>query len=686
MKISTSTQKSALSSLWLALIVLSGFWLLLQLGLFLPTARYLFKAGSLGDAPFTLPWVVFPPILTTIAIHLLLWLTCIAVIVWMSRLWQAILSLDDHQRFVTGLGLWGVFVLGVVCANQIYFPRSLFADFSHSLIPGFLAWGLTFVCAGVIVLALLGAVGYRFWQCTRKQQIGLLVVLALLAGWFVRGQMQTPLLYQGPQPNIIIIGLDSLRPDHVDYYGSDKHLTPALDAFLKHAANFRQTNTTQGRTFPAWVSILTGNYPIHNGARYDLIDFNKIRRDQSIAKSLQQVGYTTIYATDEKRFSNIDESFGFDTLIGPKIGVNDFLLGNGNDFPLTNLIINTRLGAWLFPYNYANRGANKTYYPSSFTNALARFLKLDRSKPLFLNIHLCLPHWPYVWADSPAGSFPYKDFDGVRAAYNRATKRMDTQFKRVMQLLKQHHLLWNAYVVVISDHGESLEFKGDRLTQDANYHGFAGRPSAFKQYLADKKERLSQSNGHGTDVLSPSQNHVVMAWRRYRGADKTATQFFFPTSLIDIKPTLLDLLHLPKQTTDGISLKPYLKNPNTAPPERAIFIETGFSPDAMNLLMPNMKKLIQIGVQYYTIDPKTGRVTIKNGFGKDIIRNKQRSIIWGDWQLALYPTPKGPLKVLINLKTKQWTDNADSLWAHNTPLTTLWQKLENFYGKEISHP
>ena len=58
--------------------------------------------------------------------------------------------------------------------------------------------------------------------------------------------------------------------------------------------------------------------------------------------------------TDEKRFS-ITEHYGFDRLVGPGIGVNDFILGGLAIF--LNESFNTSLGRVLFPFNYANRAA-----------------------------------------------------------------------------------------------------------------------------------------------------------------------------------------------------------------------------------------------------------------------------------------------------------------------------------------
>ena len=64
-------------------------------------------------------------------------------------------------------------------------------------------------------------------------------------------------------------------------------------------------------------------------------------------KLLADAGYHTIYATDEVRFSNLDETYGFRELIAPPMGASDFLLSFFADTPLTNLLVNTAAGAVL---------------------------------------------------------------------------------------------------------------------------------------------------------------------------------------------------------------------------------------------------------------------------------------------------------------------------------------------------
>ena len=121
-----------------------------------------------------------------------------------------------------------------------------------------------------------------------------------------------------------------------------------------------------------------------------------VQEGDTLADALRNHGYRSVYATDEVRFANFDESYGFDELITPPVGASDFVIGAVGDLPLVNLVAGSRIGAWLFPQIHANRAAAVTYEPRHFVDRLDREFHIKG--PSFLAIHLTLAHWPYSWA------------------------------------------------------------------------------------------------------------------------------------------------------------------------------------------------------------------------------------------------------------------------------------------------
>ena len=70
--------------------------------------------------------------------------------------------------------------------------------------------------------------------------------------------------------------------------------------------------TPLARTFPSWVSMLTGRHPHTTGAYMNLLPRELIHAGHTLPQLLREHGYRTYYAIDETRFSNIDASYGFD--------------------------------------------------------------------------------------------------------------------------------------------------------------------------------------------------------------------------------------------------------------------------------------------------------------------------------------------------------------------------------------
>jgi arylsulfatase A-like enzyme len=74
-----------------------------------------------------------------------------------------------------------------------------------------------------------------------------------LACWF------NPVLYSPPEntKNVILISLDTLRPDHLGCYGYPRDTSPSIDSLAKESVLFQNTFATSPWTLPSHVSMLT---------------------------------------------------------------------------------------------------------------------------------------------------------------------------------------------------------------------------------------------------------------------------------------------------------------------------------------------------------------------------------------------------------------------------------------------
>ncbi|BCA96857.1 hypothetical protein TUM19329_32180 [Legionella antarctica] len=464
---------------------------------------------------------------------------------------------------------------------------------------------------------------------------------------------------------------------------------PFLNTLLNNSTQFTNAISPLARTYPAWTSMLTGLYAEHHHAGENLVPKRFIKSRASIIWTLNKLGYDTIYATDDRRFNSIDKDLGFKKIIGPRLGVNDFLLGTFNDFPLSNLLINSRVGAQLFPYNYLNRASFFSYYPETFSgklqNELSQQQQQQHNKPIFLAVHFALPHWPYAWAStSPEELNNEFSIERRDRLYQNALQRVDKQLCSLFEFLKQQQFLANSLVILLSDHGETLYYPDSRLTNAQNYQG--SPPSRFAQYLKKKTATvLNKSAGHGSDILSPGQYHSVLAFNIYdNGKIITSNHKINPrVALIDLAPTILDFLHLKnQQNMDGISLLPAIFNSQHSLPERTFFIESGIYPNQK----PSKEKTMEIGKEFYEVNPHSGELEIKTDKLKYFDQQKLYGIIEGNWVLALYPDDKTYIAVIQNLSTGEWTDDLHDAFAKKSPANILYQQLQQFYGKKLFLP
>lgn len=572
--------------------------------------------------------------LAQVAIHLVYGTTC-----WLmaSITRRAFPATAQSMRSLTAA--W--FLLATFCLlawNAGEYPRSSLGAPYARLVGGTLA-GLPLhvwlaMTVGTAALAVIALAAVRFIRelprrtvLRRGAWIGLPAVALLTAAAWPPATVKST---APDKPNIVLLGIDSLRYDEVAR--EQESTTPNVDHFLAGAVRLDNAMTPLARTFPSWMSLLTGRHPHSTGAILNLLPPGEMNRGPTLPEMLREQGYHTAYAIDEVRFSNIDTSYGFDQAVTPRIGSADFILGVASDTPLLNVVVNTRAGRWLFPYSHANRAMTVIYEPDTFVTRVTQDIHLQ--SPMFLAVHMTLPHWPYQWRNSPRHR---PDPEALRPDfYLDAVRRADGQFGAILGSLAERGILDNAIVIAFSDHGES--FTGtDALVQPGN------------PLLAEIK--AIPNWGHGTTVLAPHQFRVFLAVRAYGPARQLLANAggtsHVPASLEDITPTLLDVLGIPAQEEfDGVSLLPELRaGVDTSPrlAQRVRFTETEFNP--LNLVQMtgdvravNASSLAE-AMRYYRVDPVTDHIEMKVKFIDALRRNRQFAAVGWSQLLGAFPRP-----------------------------------------------
>jgi len=619
----------------LALVLLAGclWWVARELEYLLPNHR-ITAALSLDQAlGSVLIWQLSAFGAVLLLCHLALGLLAFGL----ARLTEAALpGAAPARRGWLVAGWFAALAAAVLAGNATWYPSSQFThEDSWLRVPAAglypAEWLLLAMALAVILLGLRAAPRLKGVLTGRAAAAAGGAVLAAMLVYWLSATVVTHsrAAAAGDGPHVVIIGIDSLRNDlRVPRGGAAD--APHLRAFLEGAHRFTDTISPLARTYPAWVSILTGRHPVTTNARYNLMSRSLVQTGGTLGDALGAHGYRRTYATDEVRFANIDESFGFDRLITPPIGAVDFLLGYAGDIPLVNLIAATPAGRLLFPSNTANRAAFVTYRPDHYLKRLERELVIEG--PSFMTIHLTLAHWPYAWAGMGIPNQPQE----YRHAYARAVAEVDRQFNGVLQLLQDKGVLDNAVVVLLSDHGEALGDQGDTMLRRTGSH----------------HEIWKSLWGHGTSVLSPHQYGVLLAMRAYGRAQLpgSAGDHDWPVSLEDVRPTLEQFATgVAPADVDGVSLLPLLADPAAAAAlaSRVRFTETDFNTPSSLAGKYEASGLVNEAAGYYELEPDSGWVQIKGSRLHELFTRKQRAALSSRSLLAAVPDDAGGFRYLF---------------------------------------
>ena len=505
----------------------------------------------------------------------------------------AVLSLKNTPLYVYHLGWATISNVALLLLNISIFKSSIFylPDYLSSLDSNL----ITATIIACLFLPLILPINYLV------KRHKLILISACLFGTILVLILQPSALNQSEhpnKPNIIFIGIDSLRLELINQY------MPTLSKQLKDSTVFENAYTPIARTYPAWVSILTGRHPANHNARLNLQPESMLSTENHyLPIQLKKLGYQTLYASDERRFSNIGETHGFDQVVGPKTGAADFILGKYADFPLLNLLSTFPIAKLLLPEIYANRAISHLYQPHHFSHLLETTLTNLKDAPLFLATHFCLAHWPYTFV----GHKPSESYT-ENPNYPDNLRAIDTQIKNLLEKLDQQDLLSNSRIVFLSDHGESWG------QVDSTFKSNTGNPLIINE------------NGHGMSILSSTSHKVLIALKGFKLMPGKSERL---TSLMDVSPTISDALKLPIKGVhyDGQSL---LKASNS---QITISFESGLSIDAANESILNPEEIAAQGLHYYKV-LDSGLLRLKEGKIKNIISNKQLGLRQNQFGLA----------------------------------------------------
>ena len=108
------------------------------------------------------------------------------------------------------------------------------------------------------------------------------------------------------RPAVILITIDTLRPDHMSVYGYARATTPRLEGWAAKGAVFEQAYTYWPKTRGSFVAMMTGRTAGESGYSPRHPELHAFT--PTLAETLQKSGYDTAAFVDN---ANLAASLGF---------------------------------------------------------------------------------------------------------------------------------------------------------------------------------------------------------------------------------------------------------------------------------------------------------------------------------------------------------------------------------------
>jgi arylsulfatase A-like enzyme len=205
-------------------------------------------------------------------------------------------------------------------------------------------------------------------------------------------------------------------------------------------------------------------------------------------------------------------------------------------------------------------------------------------------------------------ALPDKEIQQIRDLYDGCTRQFDDNVGDILKALEKCGLADNTIVIITADHGDNLYEEGVTL-------------------------------GHGLTFNGGLQaNHIPLLVKLPNAEARTIPE---QVRLIDILPTLADLLEVEKPSNwEGQSFSKWLDGSET-PKSRAFYGETGFPFIQFRVKGIERPKLPPMDEMTHIDEAFDYKFVLKNDLEPSLIAAKQRCLATEKWKLICTPTIEG---------------------------------------------
>jgi arylsulfatase A-like enzyme len=370
-------------------------------------------------------------------------------------------------------------------------------------------------------------------------------------------------------PNIIIISLDSLRPDHLGCYGYGKPTTPNIDKFAGESILFTNAIAQASWTLASNTSIFTGQYPPTHGLTSIL---NRLSPGATtLATVLQAYGYKTGAFTGGFHISSIyGVNQGFETYFDEiEHGHLEDVLPRSLEW-LKNRPKDKSLFLFLQAYDcHSPHKVPPEYehlYDPGYDGVMDKFIMDHALGDKIDGLTLTTD-------DGNKIALTERDINHIVAHYDGALTWADKQLGEFFTHLKKTGLMDNSIIILLGDHGEAHLERGYIIRRK---HG-----GVYEEGI--RVPLLIRLPGHLKSRITNPVSQVDTPAPEGRGSPNEVGR---QVQLIDIMPTVLEMSGIPvPHTCQGKSIKPLIDG--KAPADFNQFV---FSFGATNIPSPDVLK------------------------------------------------------------------------------------------------
>jgi arylsulfatase A-like enzyme len=257
---------------------------------------------------------------------------------------------------------------------------------------------------------------------------------------------------RGKRASIILITVDTLRPDFLTCYGCSRKTSPNIDAFAADSLLFENCLSNAPETRLSFASILSGFLPHETKIAQHMVLQKGVG---TLAEILRQIGYKTVAV------------------------ISNYVLRRTRGYEQGFMIYDDTMNERELVRRWPEKIAEHT------TNRAIELLKQFHKEPMFIWIHYQDPHGPYAppkhFANlfrnpeqkprylkvnnslSGYGGIPHyqrlgknTDYYYYVSQYEGEIRYQDEHLKRLLDALRQLGLYDSAFTILTSDHGEGM--------------------------------------------------------------------------------------------------------------------------------------------------------------------------------------------------------------------------------------